>query len=160
MLAVEPPDRIVWRTMPTRLYVDSTEWTIRLEPTGDGTHIIQEFQLIKCPQWWEWIAVRLIPSSTGRDLPIVMGFRAYGGGPFERHGVYTTVWLLVAFLGVCIVECWSGVLVWNGYRSGAVLALVLLPFAGIFWWGFALPFGPVGAAIEVALILVNWRSLR
>jgi hypothetical protein len=41
-----------------------------------------------------------------------------------------------------------------------VPALAVLPFAGIFWWGFALPFGPVFAIPEVALILLNRRSLR
>ena len=79
----------------------------------------------------------------GQEVPIVMGFKAYGGGPFERHGLNTTVWLLAAFLLVCVVECAAGWLLWGGHRSGAVLALAVLPFAGIFWWGFALPFGPV-----------------
>jgi hypothetical protein len=96
----------------------------------------------------------------GREVPIVMGFKAYGGGPFERHGIHTTVWLLAAFLLVCIAECAAGWLLWGGHRSGAVLALALLPFAGAFWWGFALPFGPVFALPEIALILLNWRSLR
>jgi hypothetical protein len=96
----------------------------------------------------------------GQDVPIVMGFKAYGGGPFERHGLNTTVWLLVAFLLAGVVECAAGWLLWRGHRSGAVLALAVLPFAGVFWWGFALPFGPVFAIPEVALILLNWRSLR
>jgi hypothetical protein len=96
----------------------------------------------------------------GRELPIVMGFKAYGGGPFERHGITTTVWLLAAFLLVCVVECVAGWLLWGGHRSGAVLALAVLPFAGLFWWGFALPFGPVFAIPEVALILLYWRTLR
>jgi hypothetical protein len=96
----------------------------------------------------------------GRELPIVMGFKAYGGGPFERHGITTTVWLLAAFLLVCVVECVAGWLLWGGHRSGAVLALAVLPFAGLFWWGFALPFGPVFAIPEVALVLLYWRTLR
>lgn len=96
----------------------------------------------------------------GRDLPIVMGFKAYGGGPFERYGINTTIWLLAAFLVVCVAECVAGWLLWGGYRSGAVLALALLPFAGVFWWGFALPFAPLLALPEIALILLNWRSLR
>jgi hypothetical protein len=96
----------------------------------------------------------------GRDLPMVMGFKAYGGGPFERHGVITTVWLLAAFLLVCVVECVAGWSLWGGHRSGAVLALAVLPFAGLFWWGFALPFGPLIAVPEIVLILINWRSLR
>lgn len=49
---------------------------------------------------------------TGRDVPIVMGFRAYGGGYFERIGLQTTVPLLAAFLLVCI---------FRGYRWLAVL---------------------------------------
>ena len=97
---------------------------------------------------------------SGGDIPIVMGFKAYGGGPFERHGLPTTIWLLVAFLIVCIAECASGTLLWNGHRNGAILALVSLPFAGFFWWGFALPFGPLLAIAEIAIILLNWRSLQ
>ena len=96
----------------------------------------------------------------GREVPLVMGFKAYGGGPFERHGIHTTVWLLAAFLIVRIAECAAGWLLWGGHRSGAVLALALLPFAGVFWWGFALPFGPVFALPEIALILLNWPRLR
>jgi hypothetical protein len=96
----------------------------------------------------------------GQDLPIVMGFKAYGGGPFERHGVNTTVWLLAAFLVVCVLECVAAWSLWSGRRTGAVLALALFPFAGVFWWGFALPFGPVFAVPEIALILHNWRSLQ
>jgi hypothetical protein len=97
---------------------------------------------------------------TGRELPIVMGFKAYGGGPFERHGLDTTVWLLAGFLLVCVAQCVAGWLLWGAHLFGAVLALALLPFAGLFWWGFALPFGPVFAIPEVALILLNWRNLR
>jgi hypothetical protein len=96
----------------------------------------------------------------GQDLPIVMGFKAYGGGPFERHGLNTTVWLLAGFLLVCVLECAAGWSLWSGRRTSAVLALTLLPVAGIFWWGFALPFGPVFAVPEIALILHNWRSLQ
>ena len=33
--------------------------------------------------------------STGRDIPLVMGFPAYGGGAFERHGLATTIPLVL-----------------------------------------------------------------
>jgi hypothetical protein len=49
---------------------------------------------------------------------------------------------------------------WTRTTPGALLALAVLPFAGVFWWGFALPFGPVAAVPEVVLIVLNWRSLR
>lgn len=92
----------------------------------------------------------------GRDIPFVMGLPAYGRGPFERAGVSTTVPLLAAFLFVCTLEAVAGILLWGGHESGAVLALVLLPVGGVFWWGFALPIPPILAVIWTALILLNW----
>jgi hypothetical protein len=96
----------------------------------------------------------------GRDIPFVMGLPAYGRGPFERVGIPTTVPLLAGFLLVCILEAVAGFLLWQGYKSGAVLALVLVPVGGVFWWGFALPIPPIFAAVWTILILVGWQSLR
>jgi hypothetical protein len=67
----------------------------------------------------------------GRDIPIVMGFPAYGRGSFERAGIPTTVPLLAASLIVCILEAVAGFLPWGGDKSGAILALVLLPIGTI-----------------------------
>lgn len=97
---------------------------------------------------------------TGRDIPIVMGFPAYGRGPFERVGIQTTVPLLAGFLLVCTLEAVAGLLVWGGSRGGAILALALLPAGAIFWWGFALPFGPVFALLSTIFLLLGWGSLR
>lgn len=96
----------------------------------------------------------------GGDIPMLFGFPAYGRGPFEGVGLPTTVPLLVAFLLVCLLEAVAGVLLWGGYKSGAVLALVLLPLGGVFWWGFALPIPPILALVWTALILLNWQALR
>jgi hypothetical protein len=82
-----------------------------------------------------------------------MGFPAYGRGPFERVGIPTTVPLLAAFLLVCILEAIAGFLLWRGSMAGAVLALVLLPLGGVFWWGFALPIPPIFALVWTVLIL-------
>ncbi len=97
---------------------------------------------------------------SGRDIPIVMGFPAYGRGPFERVGIPTTVPLLAAFLLVCILEAVAGVLLWGGYKSGAILALALIPLGALFWWGFALPIPPIFAIVWTILILLNWQALR
>jgi hypothetical protein len=96
----------------------------------------------------------------GRDVPIVMGFKAYGGGPFERIGIHTTVGLLAGFLLICIAEVVAGWLLWGGHQSGAILALALLPLGAAFWWGFALPFGPLFAVASTILILLDWRTLK
>jgi hypothetical protein len=95
----------------------------------------------------------------GRDIPIVMGFPAYGGGPFERAGIPTTVPLLAAFLLVCVLAGVASILLWNGQKSGAILTLVLLPVGAVFWWGFALPIPPVFALVWTALIVLNWQAL-
>jgi len=96
----------------------------------------------------------------GRPIPLVMGFPAYGGGPFARVGIPTTIPLLLAFLLVCILEAVAGFLLWGSYKSGAVLALVLLPVGGVFWWGFALPVPPIFAFVWTMLILLGWQTLR
>jgi len=96
----------------------------------------------------------------GRDIPFVMGFPAYGRGPFERVGIPTTIPLLAMFLLVCILEAVAGVLLWGGYKSGAILALALLPAGAVFWWGFALPIPPIFALIWTVLILLNWSAFQ
>ncbi len=95
----------------------------------------------------------------GRDIPLVMGFPAYGRGPFERIGLPTTIPLLVGFLLVCMLEAVASVLLWQGHVSGALLSLVLLPLGALFWWGFALPIPPIFALIWTLLILLNWQAL-
>src|SRR5687768_9430916 len=78
----------------------------------------------------------------GRDLPMLLGFRAFAG-PFERQGVQAMQILLAVFLVVCVLECIAGWLLWNGNKPGALLALALVPIGAVFWWGFALPFPPL-----------------
>lgn len=96
----------------------------------------------------------------GRALPIVMGFPAYGQGPFEQVGIPTTIPLLAAFLVVCLLEAVAGFFLWRGSKVGAVLALVLLPVGGVFWWGFALPIPPLFALVWTLLMLRGWHTLR
>jgi hypothetical protein len=41
------PYELVWRTVPTWLYPDSTEWALRLAPVDGGTTIEQTFRVVK-----------------------------------------------------------------------------------------------------------------
>lgn len=95
-----------------------------------------------------------------RPIPIVFGFPAYGGGPFERIGLKSTVPLLAAFLLVNVLEIIAGVLVWRGIRSGAILGFALIPFGAFFWWGFALPIPPVLALARSILVAAGWKHLH
>jgi hypothetical protein len=96
---------------------------------------------------------------TGRDIPYMLGFPAYGRGPFERYGLQTTVPLLAGFLIVCLLEGLAGGLVWRGKRRGAILSLLLLPAGAVYCWGFALPFGPILALTRTFLIVQRWTRL-
>jgi hypothetical protein len=95
----------------------------------------------------------------GRDIPMVLGFPAYGRGPFEAHGIRSTVPLLAGFLVVCVMEGLAGWLLWGEHRSGAILAIAVLPLGAVYWWGFALPIPPVLALVRTALIVAAWHDL-
>jgi hypothetical protein len=95
-----------------------------------------------------------------RELPVIWGFRAYGGGFFERLGIHPFVVLLAAFLLFCAAEAGAGWLLWDARRGGAVLAVALLPVGAVFWLGFALPIPPVIALCRTALIIASWDGLR
>lgn len=96
----------------------------------------------------------------GRGVPLVFGYPSYGGGAFERAGIATSVPLLLLFLLVLLAQIPAGWLLWQGQRSGAVLALILLVPEAIFWWGFDLPIPPILAAARVVTIALAWESLR
>jgi hypothetical protein len=83
-----------------------------------------------------------------------LGFPTYGGGPFERNGLPTSVTLSVVFALVCLAEVAVGVMLLLDLPHAADLAYLLLPIELVFWIGFALPFGPpLGIARTVLLLL-------
>jgi hypothetical protein len=102
------------------------------------------------------LAIRNLLS--GRDIPYIMGLPAYGRGPFEQRGLYTTAPLVAGFLLVCLLEGVAGRLLWGGYRAGAILALALLIPGAVYWWGFALPIPPILAVVRTILILLSWAT--
>ena len=83
-----------------------------------------------------------------------LGFPTYGGGPFERIGLATSVPLLAGFVLVCLAEAVVGVLLLVGAPHAVTASHALLPFELAFWIGFALPLGPpLGLARTVLLLL-------
>lgn len=65
--ALEPEREIAWRTVPTLMYPDSTQWRIELENTGRGVRIIQSFEVTKLPRWLERVLVRINPTHIDRS---------------------------------------------------------------------------------------------
>ena len=83
-----------------------------------------------------------------------LGFPTYGGGPFERIGLPTSVPLLIGFVLVCLAEVAVGVMLLLDVPNAATVSYLLLPFEFVFWIGFALPFGPpFGIARTILLLL-------
>ena len=70
ILAVDPPRQIAWRTIPTLLFVDATDWRITLEPAGTRTRVVQAFQVTRCPRWWEWLVARVNPRHIDRSAAL------------------------------------------------------------------------------------------
>ena len=78
VLAVDAPRELVWRTIPTWRFVDSSDWRIRLDSTDDGTLIQQSFQVTKCPSWWEWIVARMVRAHLDRTAALTEDLRRLG----------------------------------------------------------------------------------
>ena len=75
---VEPGRSIAWRTIPTWRYVDSTEWRITLEPRNGGTRIVQTYEVLRCPRWWEWAVARFNPPHRDRSAALAADLSRIG----------------------------------------------------------------------------------
>ena len=93
------------------------------------------------------------------EVWMFMGFPTYGGGPFERVGVRTSVPLMSAFIALCAAEVATGCLLWRGSRAGVRLSHALLPIEMAFWIGFALPVGPP-LGVARALLVIRQRHMN
>jgi uncharacterized protein YndB with AHSA1/START domain len=78
VLVAEAPHALMWRTIPTWRFVDSTDWRITLEPVGTGTRIVQSFDVTRCPGWWEWLVSRLVTAHIDRSSALTEDLRRIG----------------------------------------------------------------------------------
>src|SRR5689334_16371033 len=87
-VTVQPPCRIVWRTVPTLLFPDSTEWCLELEPTDDGrTLITQSFAVLRAPWLLDRLYAQMIPAHRDRDARLVRDLSRVG--EVARRGART-----------------------------------------------------------------------
>jgi hypothetical protein len=84
----------------------------------------------------------------------------YGYGPFYDHGIDTTVPLLLAYLGACVVLAIGGGLLLAPRPFGAVTTLAGIVMCAPFWWGFDLPFAWINAATVLVLLSLAWATRR
>lgn len=78
VVQADPPRELAWRTLPSLMYPDSTEWRLSLEPVGDRTRVVQSFRVTKLPRWAEWVFVRAIPGHADRSAELSQDLRRLG----------------------------------------------------------------------------------
>ena len=109
--------------------------------------------------WLFGVAPTLYYAFTHRSLPTLAGIRLLSG-PFEKLGMENLIVAGIIFCAVSGLKVLAAYWLWNSRMDGAVLELVLLGLSAIFWYGFALPFGPLMGIIQVVLLALAWGSLH
>jgi hypothetical protein len=126
------------------------------------TPLIKALSIIVFIDAFMWI-VGVIPTlyyafSRGH-LPVLAGIPLLAG-PFERLGLNN---LIVAGIGYVIVsglKILAAYWLWGARMDGAVLELIMLGLSAIFWYGFALPLGPLFGIVQVILLALTWGTLK
>ena len=70
VLEVEAPRRIIWRTVPTTFYRDSTTWTYEIEPTERGCRITQRFQITMLGPIMDRVLYAVVPAHRDRSAAL------------------------------------------------------------------------------------------
>lgn len=76
--AVEPGRSLTWETIATWRFVDSTRWRIAVEPLPAGTRITQEYQVLRCPGWWEWLVYLVVRPHRDRAAALAADLERLG----------------------------------------------------------------------------------
>jgi hypothetical protein len=77
ILSAEPYE-LVWRTVPTALYPDSSEWRITLDKTEGGTRITQRFRVTRGPKVLAVLYALAIPAHRDRTDALVADLNRLG----------------------------------------------------------------------------------
>ncbi len=77
VLAAEPPE-LVWRTVPTTFYPDSTVWRLRVTPTDGGTRLEQSFEAVRVPKILDVIYAAIVPAHRDRAAALTDDLRRLG----------------------------------------------------------------------------------
>ncbi len=81
-------------------------------------------------------------------------------GPFEALDIDALIVAGLLFVVVSALKLMAAYWLWNSRMDGAILELILLGLSAIFWYGFALPFGPPLGITQVVLLALVWSTLR
>lgn len=114
--------------------------------------------LIDAVMWIIGVIPTLQYAFTHRVLPTVGGIRLMGG-PFEALGIDALIVAGIVYVVVSALKILAAFWIWNSRVDGAILELILLGLSAMFWYGFALPLGPLSGIAQLVLMALVWRSL-
>jgi hypothetical protein len=69
---------LVWRTVPTTIYPDSTVWRIRVTPTDGGTRLEQSFDVVRAPKVLDIVYATIAPAHRDRAAALTDDLRRLG----------------------------------------------------------------------------------
>jgi hypothetical protein len=69
---------LVWRTVPTKLYPDSTVWRMRVTPVTGGTRLEQSFDVVRAPKVLDIIYATVVPAHRDRAGALIDDLRRLG----------------------------------------------------------------------------------
>jgi hypothetical protein len=72
------PHELVWITVPTARYPDSSEWRIRLAKVEAGTKISQQFRVLRAPKALAVLYALAIPAHRDRTAALVADLTRLG----------------------------------------------------------------------------------
>ena len=115
--------------------------------------------IIDAVVWLVGVPPTLYVALRERGLPEFAGIRLLGG-PFEALGLGGLIAAGLVFTAVSGLKFLAAYWLRQGWRDGVVLQLVLLGTSALFWYGFALPLGPLLGLAQLALLAPAWQQLR
>ena len=78
VLIADEPRTFAWRTVPTRLFPDSSVWRLELEPVDGGTRITQSYEVVRAPAALARVYAIAVPSHRGRQTELTDDLRRLG----------------------------------------------------------------------------------
>lgn len=109
--------------------------------------------------WLIGVVPTLFYASMRQELPSLGGIRLLAG-PFEALGIDALIVAGMLYIIISALKVLAGYWLWNEKRDGAVLGFILLGLSAMFWYGFALPLGPLLGIAEIVILLSVWGKLK
>ena len=108
--------------------------------------------------WLIGVVPTLYYAHVHNALPTLAGIRLMSG-PFESLGTDALIVAGIIYIVVSALKIMAAYWLWHSRKDGAVLGLILLGLSTIFWYGFALPLGPLLGITELVLLMLVWKDL-